>query len=139
MPLNLFASRLSRGKPLSHHLVKASTKEYFSSTPLQRVSLGELPDALRESAPHVEDIDDNPALRLIEFYESLFMRFRRRQSCVRNEGNDRSEQGACGLESRQIRLDDTLAEAVGLLSAASRVCHRKVPKPCTYILRRARA
>ena len=46
-------------------------EEYFSGTPLQRVSLRDWLDALRESIPHVEDININPAVRLIEFYESL--------------------------------------------------------------------
>lgn len=46
-------------------------KAYFSDTPLETVSLKEWVDALSQSAAYIEDININPAIRLLDFYDNL--------------------------------------------------------------------
>lgn len=48
-----------------------AVQERLSDIPLEVVPLEEWVNALRESAARTEDIDINPAIRLLDFYESL--------------------------------------------------------------------
>lgn len=46
-------------------------KTHFAQTPLESVPLKEWVDPLNKSATRIEDIDSNPAIRLLDFYEGL--------------------------------------------------------------------
>ena len=48
-----------------------TVKEHFAAIPLETVSLKEWVEALNKSAVITEDIDINPGIRLLDFYDSL--------------------------------------------------------------------